>query len=88
MPEIVNALVDAVPLMASAEEVATSLIPTLPVFETLNSVLVAYAAVDDPMAKSVVGVPRLVEAAKRENSANGEVVPTPTLPTLLTMKSV
>ena len=52
-------------------------IPTLPVFNTEKSVLVA-DAVEEPIAKSVVLVSPLF--ACTESFANGEVEPIPTFP--------
>ena len=53
----------------------------LPVLEILKSVEVAKAAVDDPILKSVVGTPPVVEdAVKSERRAPGEEVPIPTKP--------
>ena len=53
-----------------------------PVFEMVKSVVVAKAAVEEEMAKRVVGTTVLpvVEAAKIERSAYGEEVPIPKVP--------
>ena len=59
--------------------------------ETVKSVVVDMLPptfVDEPIAKSVEGVPMVVVAAKIESNAHGEVVPMPTLPWLVTMKLV
>ena len=56
--------------------------------ETENKVEVAKADVEEPIAKRVFGVGYVVEAAKMENWAKGEVVPTPTLPAVSMMKLV
>jgi hypothetical protein len=49
-----------------------------PIFDTENNVEVAVPAVEDAMAKSVVGEPEpFVEVAWMESCANGEEVPRP-----------
>jgi hypothetical protein len=53
--------------------------PTNPVFEMLKNVLVAYAAVLEPTAKSVVAL-LLPDWPKTERSAYGEEEPIPVRP--------
>jgi hypothetical protein len=65
---------------AAGVEVPT---PTYPVFMMVKSEVVAKAAVDEEMEKSVVGASAwpevVVEFAAMEKSAKGDVVPMPTL---------
>ena len=57
--------------------------PTFPVFMMLKSEVVAKAAVEDEIEKSVTGESAwpavVVELAAMEKNAKGEVVPRPTL---------
>ena len=88
-------LVDAVPKTASAEVVAPLVMERLtaeakPVLSTLKSVEVALVCEVQPIAKRILlrKACEVEDAAKMENCANGEVVPTPTLPLLAMMKLV
>jgi hypothetical protein len=68
------------PLSATIDHFANGVVvprPTLPVFVTVNSVVVALA-VDDAIAKSVVREPVAPGSVATESCANGVVVPIPT----------
>ena len=60
----------------------------VPVLSIAKRVVVAAPFEVEPIAKSVLVVPKVVVEVKMERRANGEVVPIPTRPTLSTRRSV